>query len=377
MELKDRFWHKVEKSEEGCWIWKATVTARGYGVIGVNGRQTTAHRVSYEMAYGQIPNGMVVMHNCDNPSCVRPDHLRVGTIDDNSKDRKKKGRTVCLKGVSLEDRFWRNVEKTDDCWLWKGSLHDGAGYGVISVNQRIKSAHRVSYEMNVDPIPKGMVVRHLCNNPNCVRPDHLMVGTRAENAADRVRSGRQAVGIDSGHSKITEDQVIEMRRLYKEGVSTTELAERYGIDATSVYMAVTGINWAHLPGAVTEQMYGTQEWKDRISKGKMGVLPSPEHLAKIRAARAKPRSEEYRRKLGLAHKGKPSWNKGIPMSEEAKRKLSEAKQGRIPWNKGKKASPEAIAKTAAFLRGRKLSDETRRKMSEAQQKRRRKESLGI
>jgi hypothetical protein len=166
--------------------------------------------------------------------------------------------------------------------------------------------------MNVGPMAEGMIVRHLCNTPACVRPDHSAIGTRAENAANRMRNRRQAAGLDSGHAKVIEDQVIEMRRLYAEGASTTDLGEQYGLDATSIYFAITGKNWSPVPGAITEPMYGTQEWKDRISKAKMGVLPSLEHVTKIRAARAKPRSEEYRRKLGLAHKGVPSWNKGIP-----------------------------------------------------------------
>jgi hypothetical protein len=372
MDLADRFWRKVDKKDDGCWLWKATVGHRGYGVIGVNGKAMKAHRVAYIMGYSEIPDGMVVMHTCDTPNCVRPGHLKLGSRDDNAKDRAKKGRGLTAKGQPLEQRFWKNIEKTDECWLWKGALRGRVGHGVITVGQRIRAAHRVSYEMNVGPIPDGMVVRHLCNTPNCVRPDHLAVGTRAENSADRMKSKRQAVGLDSGHAKITEDQVIEMRCLYREGVSVTDLAERYGLDVVAIYLAITGKNWAHVPGAVTERMYGTRGWKDRISKGKMGVLPSPEHLAKIRAARAKPRPAEYRRKLGLAHKGVPSWNKGIPMREKSRRRLSEAKKGSIPWNQGMSTPPEVRAKQAAAKKGRTsprkgvtLSEETRKKISES------------
>lgn len=94
--LSLRFWDKVERNEDGCWLWRASTDPRGYGkiVVHVDGeaRLSGAHRVSWELANGPIPTGLCVLHRCDTPSCVRPDHLFLGTLADNTKDMYGKGR---------------------------------------------------------------------------------------------------------------------------------------------------------------------------------------------------------------------------------------------------------------------------------------------
>lgn len=92
-----RFWSKVDKSGE-CWTWMAaTAGPLGYGVIGITReRMVYAHRLSWEMANGPIPAGMYVLHHCDNPKCVRPEHLFLGTIKDNVADMDAKGRRRSL-----------------------------------------------------------------------------------------------------------------------------------------------------------------------------------------------------------------------------------------------------------------------------------------
>lgn len=91
---QDRFWAKVRKGED-CWEWQGGRNSRGYGVFykdGRRSRQELAHRVSYELAYGPIPSGVFACHSCDNPPCVHPDHLFLGTGLDNSRDSTDKGR---------------------------------------------------------------------------------------------------------------------------------------------------------------------------------------------------------------------------------------------------------------------------------------------
>jgi len=93
--VQERFMAKVmPEPNTGCWIWIAGMNIKGYGTFGIgqDGMSSTSHRVSYEMFKGDIPNNMHVLHHCDNPYCVNPDHLFVGTNDDNMKDRLKKGR---------------------------------------------------------------------------------------------------------------------------------------------------------------------------------------------------------------------------------------------------------------------------------------------
>jgi hypothetical protein len=88
----ERFWKKVKKTEN-CWEWTANKIKHGYGRINFEGRPQLAHRVSWILSNGNIPYGFVICHRCDNPSCVRPDHLFIGTMSDNKKDSDSKNRS--------------------------------------------------------------------------------------------------------------------------------------------------------------------------------------------------------------------------------------------------------------------------------------------
>lgn len=97
-----------------------------------------------------------------------------------------------VKGVSqaaFEARFWRNVKKTDTCWLWTGTFA-AHGYGQVRRGPARYMAHRASWELNVGPIPAGLHVLHHCDNPPCVNPAHLFLGTHSDNMRDAVKKGR-------------------------------------------------------------------------------------------------------------------------------------------------------------------------------------------
>ena len=88
-----RFWSKVDADGDSeCWRWKAGKNGHGYGVFKIRGRHLGAHRIAYQERRGEIPEGMLICHHCDNRSCCNPAHLFVGTPDDNAKDRDSKGR---------------------------------------------------------------------------------------------------------------------------------------------------------------------------------------------------------------------------------------------------------------------------------------------
>ena len=93
--IQDRFWEKVTKSD-GCWLWIAC-KSYSYGKINIDGKRVLAHRVSWELANGHIPEGMLVLHHCDVPACVRPDHLYLGSKSDNMNDAYRRGQAIPFK----------------------------------------------------------------------------------------------------------------------------------------------------------------------------------------------------------------------------------------------------------------------------------------
>ncbi len=143
--------------------------------------------------------------------------------------------------IPVAERLWAKVEKTDQCWVWLGSVRSW-GYGQINVGQnRTVHAHRLAYELCVGPIPEGLCVLHKCDVPRCVRPDHLFLGTRVDNQKDMARKGRARNG---SATKLTSCQVTSLRNLYAEGVcSRLDLARRFEISKAHVDRILRGENW--------------------------------------------------------------------------------------------------------------------------------------
>jgi hypothetical protein len=146
---------------------------------------------------------------------------------------------------SLKERFLSKIavdEKTG-CWNWTASK-GRRGYGWIWVGNRNERAPRVSYEIYRGPIPDGMQVCHHCDNPPCVNPDHLFVGSDAENKADKMTKGRQARGASHGRAKLTEDDVLEIRAARDS--TLRELATKYGVCEYQISYVRSGKRWSHI-----------------------------------------------------------------------------------------------------------------------------------
>jgi len=139
------------------------------------------------------------------------------------------------------------VSKTG-CWEWTGAKY-WTGYGHIIADKVHYAAHRASYLLHVGKIPDDKVVCHKCDNPPCVNPDHLFLGTKADNSADMVRKMRSARGVKNGKAKLTEDDARAVLSLNKQGMSLGSLAKRFGVTKAAIRFIVIGKNWKHLQEA--------------------------------------------------------------------------------------------------------------------------------
>ncbi len=123
----------------------------------------------------------------------------------------------------------------------------GDGYGAFGIWPKQVGAHRYSFELHNGPIPDGLVVMHSCDEPLCVNPAHLSLGTQRDNQDDSVRKGRRKPGSQNSQAKLTEAQVIEMRKTYADGgITQKELATRYGVSHALVSFIVTRKAWKHI-----------------------------------------------------------------------------------------------------------------------------------
>jgi hypothetical protein len=138
----------------------------------------------------------------------------------------------------LEFRGWTVTES--GCWEWKGCRFKD-GYGRIAIKRKNYLVHRISYEAFNGSIDPNLLVRHRCDNPPCMNPDHLVQGTDQDNADDMVSRGRVATGDRHGKTKLTDVQVAEMRELYRDGDHTQmDIARLYNTPHPTVNAILRG-----------------------------------------------------------------------------------------------------------------------------------------
>lgn len=236
--LEERFWSKVNKTP-GCWLWEGCIDhAHNYGVFKVHNEKMPAHRAAWLLTHGSLSAELHIVHTCNNSLCVRPDHLIQSTA---------------------AGKFWLKVRKTETCWLWEAG---GGLYGRFRFRGKTDCAHRVAWILCRGEIPDGLYVLHHCDVRRCVNPDHLFLGTYQDNVDDMVAKGRHVHGDEQwtrkhpervvrgdrhGSSKLTAEQVIEMRTLFAAGgVSKLALARRFGVAHCTVRRVIARTIWAHV-----------------------------------------------------------------------------------------------------------------------------------
>ena len=310
--LRHEAFIKNVRKTDTCWIWIGCKDFGGYGRFTFKKKEMKAHRASYELFKEPIPYGLLIRHNCDNPSCVNPAHLHIGTNSDNMIDREQRGRanhstkltadevreikillgfgftnmylarqykvsgvlvgliangqvwkhvtmsqpvdTLRVENIKIDtskmddkERFLSNVTKTETCWIWN-TCKTPRDYGKFVIDGICYKAHRIAYILFKGSISDDLLIRHKCDNPNCVNPYHLETGTKADNNRDTLERGRgnRVKGEKHPGAKLKEDDVLEIRILFGFGFTCNELAKRFNVGSSAISSIKSGRKWKYL-----------------------------------------------------------------------------------------------------------------------------------
>ena len=212
------FWSRVKKTRS-CWFWGGGKFASGYGALRVDGRQVRAHRYAYELCYGALLPGFVVCHRCDNPPCVRPDHLFAGSQRDNMRDALLKGRLYLPPGR----KFGR------------GEAHPAA-----KLSHAVVVAMRAMYK-------QGFTQRQLAQLYRVTRSGvaHVIQGNRWEDPSWCAPGARwrKARGEANPNSKLSAEKAAAIRRLAAAGATQSSLARQFSVTRRAIHMVINGMTW--------------------------------------------------------------------------------------------------------------------------------------
>ena len=290
---------KIVKSDLSyCWEWQG-ILKEGYGIYS----KLAVHRFSYEYNYSKIPNGYCVMHKCDNRCCLNPNHLEIGTLQDNIADKVKKGRSKGGNRVGMRSNFSKlsdedikyikdNENNRGERWakelgvkfgvrfqhiyrIWNGTRRATTNTNVsdkddffnraiknkriideklgecweterdkqiISFENKKKLSHRIAYELENGKFDEKLQVRHKCDNSKCINPTHLELGSHQDNMNDRNERGRTAKGSNHGCSTITEEIAKAIYNMKGKEVAS-KIAKQFNTTKNIVYNILSKKTW--------------------------------------------------------------------------------------------------------------------------------------
>jgi hypothetical protein len=237
----DRFFAKVDASrghgpDGDCHLWRGPLVASGTGVLAVGRGKTTinfkAHRAAHWLHYGYMPDDLFCIHACGVVNCVNSRHLYL------SPRRKGEASPRLMRLVDMSPGQGPN----GDCWEFTGYRNPKMGYGNFSDDRgKTVAAHRFMFSIVHGSIPEHLHVCHICDNPPCCNPDHLFLGSHADNMADRNAKGRQSRS--RKWSKLTDKQVAAIKQDER---TQNEIAADYSVSRTLVSFIRNGRRRAHI-----------------------------------------------------------------------------------------------------------------------------------
>ncbi len=210
----EEFW-SLTKDEGDCKVWTGLVNKQPqYGVFQIMGGRLIAHRVAYELANGELPKHAHVLRKCNNPLCVKPEHLRLA-------NSLKSNDPVGDLKVKIES----SVEKSNDCWLWKGDPPKS-----LILPTGIRLFTRGIYEIFHAPLRKSQDLVNTCETPNCCNPNHMKPQERAD--------------LGKHNAKLTIEDVKSIRAMVLAGpINVGELARKFNTSRQTIYSVVYNKGW--------------------------------------------------------------------------------------------------------------------------------------
>lgn len=191
------------------------------------------------------------MNTCIVPACSGRVYA-YGHCKKHHRRLQKYGSTDLPQKPTMLERLMRRVEKTEACWLWVGGGISGKRPRGSFSTPWTTTPSRASWILHNGPVPAGLYVCHRCDNPLCVRPSHLFLGTAKENTQDMLQKGRHRASCHAGepnpNASLAAQQVIDIRRASAQGAETKTLARKYGVSVTAIQRIINGSAWRHLLG---------------------------------------------------------------------------------------------------------------------------------